>query len=227
MARKAVKKDKSPIKYVFYIAAILSVAATVLSITLYAMGYMSMDNANTYSSIGLSMMFSTIVISYLFLKGNTAKDVIQKLGLSMDKLTVKTISIGILLFLAILVLEILVGGISAATGVQLPTNVASVLGGEPFYFLVFAFLIAPINEEIFFRAFLVPRIGILFSALIFALLHTGYLSISEFAAAFIFALLAGFVFKRYKSLYSTILGHALVNFLTIAILLLFGSGAIS
>lgn len=227
MARRIAKKENPTVKYIFYIAAFISVAFTIISLYLFTVGYLSLDDANTYSSIGLSMAFSTVVISYLFLKGNTTKDVIQKLGLSRDKLTSNTIIIGLILFFAILVLEVATGVLSQVTGIQLPTNVASVLGGAPLYFLFFAFLVAPINEEIFFRAFLVPRVGIIFSALVFAVLHSGYMSISEFAAAFIFGLLAGYVFKRYKSLYSTILAHFLVNFLTIAALLLLGSAAIS
>jgi uncharacterized protein len=227
LARKIAKKENSPIKYVFYIAAFLSVAFTILSLYLYSINYLSLNDANTYSSIALSMMFSTVVIAYLFLKGNTVKEVIQKLGLSRDKLTTKAIIIGLVLFFAILVLEVATGLISQATGVPWPTNVAAVLGGEPLYFLVFAFLIAPINEEIFFRGFLVPRIGIIFSALIFAVLHAGYMSISEFAAAFVFGILAGYVFKKNRSLYSTILAHFLVNFLTIIVFILLGAAGVS
>ena len=75
---------------------------------------------------------------------------------------------------------------------------------------------APIDEEILFRGFLVPRVGIVVSALLFAVPHLlTYASLSEFAAAFIFGLLAGYFFRRYKSLYPTILAHALVNLFTI------------
>ena len=119
------------------------------------------------------------------------------------------------------------------------TGMAMVLGGEPFYFLMFAVFLSPINEEIFFRGFLIPRLatlfgeflprwssvalGIFFSALIFAVLHAGYMSISEFAAAFVFGIAAGYVFMRYKSLYATILAHFAVNLLAVLALLAVGA----
>ena len=86
---------------------------------------------------------------------------------------------GALLFGLILLAEIAVGFLSEATGVQLPTNVDKVMFGMPLYFLVFSFLIAPIDEEILFRGFLVPRLGIVPSALLFALAHVTYLSWSR------------------------------------------------
>ena len=105
--------------------------------------------------------------------------------------------------------------------ISLPTNVRQLLGGLPAYFFAFAVIVAPIDEEILFRGFLVPRIGIILSALIFGILHfLSYASISEFIAAFVFGLIAGYAFKRTRSLYSTIIPHMLVNLLGILALLL-------
>ncbi|MGC8730310.1 MAG: CPBP family intramembrane glutamic endopeptidase [Candidatus Micrarchaeia archaeon] len=86
----------------------------------------------------------------------------------------------------------------------------------PVYFLIFSFIIAPFTEEILFRGFLVPRLGIILSAIIFAVPHfISYLSISEFVAAFLFGLAAGYAYKKTGSLYVSILAHMLVNFLAI------------
>ena len=60
---------------------------------------------------------------------------------------------------------------SAVTGVQVNTNTASLFSGAPVWFFIFAAVIEPINEEIVFRGFLVPRLGIVPSALIFGLAH--------------------------------------------------------
>ncbi len=157
-----------------------------------------------------------------FQRGKTIGQIISDLGLSKDKFTLKVIGIGLLLFAAVLVFTILLSLFSLATNIQLPTNVQTVLAGTPLYFLIFTFLIAPINEEIFFRGLLVPRIGIILSALIFAVLHLSYLSASEFGAAFFFGLIAGYVYKKTKSLYPSIIAHMIVNFITITSIISLG-----
>jgi len=175
-----------------------------------------------YSSIALSLFLSGIVFSYLFYKGNTLKQIIRQLGLSKDKLTFKMIGIGLLIFFGFILFTIALSLFSLATNIQLPTNVQTVLAGTPLYFLVFTFLVAPINEEIFFRGFLVPRLGIIASAIIFAVLHLSYLSVSEFSAALVFGLLAGYVFKKKNSLYPSIAAHMIVNAITITSIISLG-----
>jgi membrane protease YdiL (CAAX protease family) len=198
---------------------------------LYTINAINMPAAEAYSSIALSLFFPAIVFSYLYYRGNNTKAIIQQLGLSRDKISLKIIAIGVLLFVVILLFEAGLAAFSYATNIQLPTNVQQLLTGTPFYFLVFTFLIAPIDEEILFRGFLVPRLGgifksawagIIVSAIIFAILHLSYLSVSEFAAAFLFGLLAGYAFYKTKSLYPSILAHMFVNFLTIASLITLG-----
>ena len=188
---------------------------------LYLHGLITQTAFTADASIELSLFFPFIVFSYLLAKKNKLKNIVNDLGLSRKSLTLKNILIGIFLFGLILLSEFLIGLFTTVTGIQLPTNVSAVLAGMPIYFLVFTFLIAPIDEEILFRGFLVPRLGIVESALLFALPHLlTYASWSEFVAAFVFGILAGYFFKKQKSLYITILAHLLVNFLTIAAMML-------
>jgi uncharacterized protein len=194
----------------------------ILSVVLYSNNILTGPNLEANSSIALSFMFPLIAMSYLLIKGNDLKQIIAMLGLSKDKISLYVIAIGICVFFAVVLFDFGVSLFSAATSIQLPTNVQSVLAGTPWYFLIFTFLVAPINEEIFFRGFLVPRIGIIISAIIFAVLHLSYLSISEFVAAFFFGLLAGYVFKKTKSLYASIIAHMIVNFVTIVSLFYVG-----
>lgn len=195
---------------------------TFLSVGLYSSSYISMPLLEAFSSSMISLFFPFIVFSYLLSRGKSLKMILAELGLTRDKLTAKNLLYGILLFFAIIVLGAVLALFSSLTSIQLPTNVQSVLAGTPLWFLIFTFLIAPINEEIFFRGFLVPRLGIVLSGIIFAVLHLSYWSVSEFAAALFFGLLAGYVFKKRRSLYATILAHALVNFLTIISLIYVG-----
>ena len=148
------------------------------------------------------------------------QEVIRELGLSIDKLKARYILTGIGLFALFFIIQILAGIIEYITGYNISTNVASLLAGLPLYFYIFAFLIAPINEEILFRGFMVPRFGVVISALIFGALHyLSYFSIAEFVAALLFGLAAGYVLKKTTSLYPSIVGHILFDFVNILILL--------
>jgi membrane protease YdiL (CAAX protease family) len=157
-------------------------------------------------------MLPLIALTYLTSRGLPLAGALRSLGLGKGKLSITTIvTIGIGVFLAILGVEIALSLFQAVTNISLPTNVQSLLQGQALYYIVFAALIGPINEEIFFRGFLVPRFGIVLSALLFMMLHSGYASVAELIGAFVFGLLAGYVFKRTGSLYTTIIGHILVN----------------
>lgn len=227
-ARKNTRRSKGKtfenpkIRYASYIITIFLILIMALCVVLYNTTLISQPDLEAYSSIALSLLLSSLVFSYLFYKGNTIKQIIIQLGLSRDKLTFKMLGIGILIFLSVIVFGLGLSVFSTLTNIQLPTNVQTVLAGTPIYFLIFTFLIAPINEEIFFRGLLVPRIGIIISAVIFAILHLSYLSISEFAAALFFGLVAGYVYKKTTSLYPSILAHMIVNFITITSLIYLG-----
>ncbi len=200
--------------------------AALIALT-FAYGYLYVhatnpsDQANflAYSSVAQSFIFPSLAFMYLLLRGRKLSWIIDNIKLSRKAFTRHNLLIGLVLFLAIVAMEIGISLFSEVTGVQLPTNVGLVLGGLPIWFLVFSFLIDPINEEILFRGFLVPRIGIVASAVIFAFLHLGYNSLSEVFAALVFGLLAGYVLKKTNSLYPSILAHMLVNFLTIVALI--------
>lgn len=210
-------------RYAFYLASAILFILIFLFPFLFYVGAIGEPVALAWSSIALSFLFPSIAFSFMLFRGKNMRSIVKDLGLARDRLTPKNIGIGIALFFAILLLSIFISLFSSITSIPLPSNVQQTLAGTPLYFLVFTFLIAPINEEIFFRGFLVPRIGVIASAIIFAILHLSYLSISEFAAAFVFGLLAGYVFKKRKSLYSSIIAHMLVNFITVISLVYVGS----
>ncbi|MDE1869565.1 MAG: CPBP family intramembrane metalloprotease [Candidatus Micrarchaeota archaeon] len=147
----------------------------------------------------------------------SATEVIERLGLSRKKISLGFVSLGIVIFLALFCLELMVNLISTITGVTINTNVDLLLSSAPLWFFIFTSVIAPINEEIFFRGFLVPRLGIVVSAVIFGLMHASYNSSFgiEIIAAIIFGLVAGYVFKKTNSLYPSIVAHILLNTLAV------------
>ncbi len=220
---KLKSKDKK-IKYLVYSLLLICIFSLLyfIYISYSTFSQLALSNyLNLNTTILISLLFPLIVFSYLLHKTNDFSYVIKELGLSRDKLTLKNIIYGIVLFLIILIfVEFGITIFSRLTNIALPTHVQQLLQGFPLYFYLFIFLVAPINEEIMFRGFLVSRIGIIPSAIIFALLHFSYASIAEFVAALIFGLLAGYALKRTKSLYVSIIAHMILNFLTILVLFL-------
>ena len=72
-------------------------------------------------------------------------------------------------------------------------------------------------EEFLFRAFLVPRLGIFPSTIIFSTLHFGYGSLMEIAGVFVLGLILAYWYKKNKSIWQNYGGHLLYNLIAIAI----------
>jgi membrane protease YdiL (CAAX protease family) len=227
MMRKAKKsKRTNAIKMVFYSVTIFALLITIAVPLLYALGYpISLNTANLVSTVSLSFFLGTVAISWMLHKRIKPENLTGELGLSRDRLTLKNIGYGILIFISYLIITVAISEITQLTHTSINSNAASVLGIFPLWLLPFTMILAPLNEEILFRGFMVPRVGIVISALIFAALHSGYASYLEFFMALWFGLVAGYAFKRTKSLYPSLVTHMLVNSTTV--LALVGSGMIA
>ncbi len=214
-------KERPLVRALFYIALFVSIFSIFFFPYLYVIGKETLAVASANSSIGLSLFFPLVVFAYMLAKGKSLKEIIFELGLSRKAFHRKALYYGLATFIALIFLEFGISAFQALTHIALPTNVALEFNGMPLYFFVFAVVVAPIDEEILFRGFMVPRIGIILSALIFGFLHyLSYASVSEFVAAFVFGLIAGYALKKTKSLYSTILPHILINLIGMIALLL-------
>ncbi|MDE1828552.1 MAG: CPBP family intramembrane metalloprotease [Candidatus Micrarchaeota archaeon] len=183
----------------------------------YSNGSLAQDTANFYLTAAISLLFPFGAFSYMIHRGVRPREIVGAIGLGRGKLTLNIIGIGLVVFFALFALELLVNLASTVSNTPIDTNVSLLLQNAPLWFLVFTAVIAPINEEIFFRGFLVPRIGIIFSAIIFGLLHASYNSTFgvEIIAAFIFGSIAGYVFRKSGSLYPSIIAHIMINSLAV------------
>jgi membrane protease YdiL (CAAX protease family) len=70
-------------------------------------------------------------------------------------------------------------------------------------------------EEFFFRAFLLKRMGMVPSNLVFTLLHIGYGSTAELIGVFVLGMILAYWYKRNNSLLQNYLGHLLYDFFAI------------
>ncbi len=209
------------IRVTFYAIVVALVLSIIFIGYLYGSGAISYYAATADSTIALSLLFSFIVFAYMLAKGKRLSAIIEELGLSRKAMALRYVGFGIVLFLLFFAIESGMGWFSQVTGIEIVTNVAETLSNLPLYFYIFVFLVGPINEEILFRGFLAPRIGIIGSSVVFGIVHyISYFSVAELLAAFAFGLAAAYVFKRTGSLYPSIIGHALFDFVTVAFLFL-------
>ncbi|MEM3215833.1 MAG: type II CAAX endopeptidase family protein [Candidatus Micrarchaeaceae archaeon] len=222
-AQKQTRREKISLALGFSIMFLfVMLALQIPIIMMYYAGVISLVSTTYWSSAALSFSFSISAILYLvFFKRQSIAVVLRSIGLDKKRITLKILGIGVVLFLAIFALEAVVTSIEAVTHVTISTNVSNVFSGAPLWFFVFAAVIAPINEEIMFRGLFVPRLGIVASAVLFAIPHYVYGSTYgiEVIAAFVFALLAGYIYKKTGSLYASTLAHMLVNIFAVISLL--------
>ncbi len=213
-----------------FIYLVVGFALNLLVALIYQSGYLGYNNSRFLSDVASLLSLSIAVILYLLLfKRLSFRKAVQGLGFSQKKGAKRTgkvrlVWLGLAIFIAIFIFEMAVGLIGQATNTQINTNVSAVLAGAPLWFYIYSAIIEPINEEIFFRGFLVPRIGILASSLIFGFAHYTYYSTFgiEVIAAFAFGTMAGYVFKKTKSIYPGIIAHILVNSLAVIVMLAIG-----
>lgn len=216
MAKRSGKKGAPALKAIFYVGLVLLVigaAYSIYDVTKYPATDITAP-PEVWFTVILSLLFSFAVISYLLSRGKKGKEIIKELGLSRKALNARTVGYGMLLFGTYIAILLAIAAFSLITGIAVSSNVQQTIGTYPIWALVFISIVAPFNEEIAFRGFLVPRIGIILSGLLFAILHFGYGSISEIAVALWFGLMGGYIFKKTRSLYPTLITHILVNSVT-------------
>jgi uncharacterized protein len=217
LLRRKTRRTGGTFRYAIYALLAILIASIPTLLLCLQNGIIGQYTASYIFDAQLSFLFSLSVLAFLAHRGKGPGEIVRELGLSRDKISIKLLGIGALLFAIFLLLDLLVGIIGNITSTQINTNVDTIFGSAPLWVYIFISLVGPINEEILFRAFLVPRIGIILSALIFGILHAGYGSTFgvDMIAAFGFALVAGYVFKKTRSLYPSILAHMLVNLIAV------------
>lgn len=121
-------------------------------------------------------------------------------------------------FIAIFVVLFILGAIAIFTGFNDQEKVQEKVDELPIYILAFAIIAAPISEELFFRAFLVPRTGIVLSSFLFGMMHFAYGSVMEVAGAALIGLVLAGIFKISKSITPCLIIHVAYNLLSIAVM---------
>lgn len=115
------------------------------------------------------------------------------------------------LFLALVVASFATSIFFTAAGINDIGNVISTISAMSVFLLVYMVIIRSAAEEVFFRGFLVKRIGIIPSTVFFAAMHVGYGSIAEIVGAFVLGLILSYAISKNGTVLPNIVAHIFYN----------------
>tara|TARA_Y100000310_G_C20446904_1_gene698858 strand:- start:168 stop:734 length:567 start_codon:yes stop_codon:yes gene_type:complete len=154
-------------------------------------------------------------------KVSDLKPALENLG--FKKIAIKSFAKQtIVLFAVLVVTAVALSALFSFFQVNDLANVAEGIGAIATFspLLLAYFLIVRIfTEEVFFRGFLVNKVGVIPSTAVFALLHAFYFSYAEVAGAFVLGLILALWFKKNQNLIPVIVAHMLYNFFALAFIL--------
>lgn len=126
--------------------------------------------------------------------------------------------LGIALFIIMVAAALFANALSFFAGVSDQAQIVDVVSSLPLYLIIISFTLGPISEELFFRAMLVPRAGVIISTILFTATHAAYGSIAELAGAFVLGLVLAVAYKRLKDPLPCIVAHMLFNLVSITLM---------
>ena len=132
------------------------------------------------------------------------------------------VGIGLAIWLSVLAVLLLLGGLIALLGGRdalpdQPPEVVLWIGGLPVWARAAVALSAGTVEEVFFRGFLQPRVGIALSTLLFALAHLGYGQPFMLVGVTLLSLCYAELARRRRSVWAPIAAHAVFDLVQLLI----------
>lgn len=122
------------------------------------------------------------------------------------------------LIFTMFVASVIIGSMLYDAGLNDLSKVDLIIGQFGLYSLLYLTIIRATAEEIFFRGFLVKRVGVIASTVFFAVLHVGYGSVAEVVGALYLGFILAYVFSKNKSIIPNIFAHVLFNIFSVFIL---------
>jgi len=167
---------------------------------------------DSYYYIG-SMHLGIFSIAMYFIYDKSWKNTLKKLGIPGDlkRNAVYTVGGIVALFATVFILNI----VFYFTGLEDGTKVYDIVKDLPWYLLIFAIIAAPISEELFFRALLTDKFGIVISSIAFSLSHAAYGSISQLTGAFFLGAILAVIYKKSGSIIPCMIIHGFFNAIAI------------
>lgn len=171
------------------------------------------------ATIPLHVMFITFPIFFIFvIEKKNFDEFIHEIKL--DNFRFLDVLRSIVFFIALLMLLAIFSFLFMEYRQSHQSSMITLIKSLNTLLLIFAIFLAPITEELFFRAFLSKRFGILNSSILFAIFHINYMSLIQFFASFLIGLALALIFKRYN-LNTCIYIHLLFNLTSIVVVMFF------
>ena len=163
---------------------------------------------NLFLNAGL-LLLPLLIIKFVEKKKFSLKDFgFRSKGISKD------ISLTLFTYSALMIVSLLLGIIFIYTQTNdfepVQDTLTKVFAISPFV-IVYFFVIRIFFEEWFFRAFLVPRIGVIGSSVLFGIAHLGYGSFSEIAGAMVLGTVLALFYKYNRQIVPNYVAHLLYN----------------
>lgn len=121
----------------------------------------------------------------------------------------------IIVFLLLFFISLLINFIFVVIGISDLNLVTNTLESLSPFVIIYLLVVRVFLEEWFFRGFLVSKLGILASALIFSLAHFGYGSYVEVFGAFVLGLVLAYYYKKINNLWPLYAAHFAYNAIVI------------
>ncbi|HZX34384.1 MAG TPA: type II CAAX endopeptidase family protein [archaeon] len=156
-----------------------------------------------------------------FVKFYEKKKLSEEFGFSLKPFG-KTFFAAFKIFIALFVYLFIVSIVFAAAGLNDSGSVAEFAGNlavQPLPLLAYFLVARVFIEEFFFRAFLVPRIGIIGSSMAFGIAHSGYGSLQVVAGVTVLGVVLAVAFRQYKSLAANFFAHMAYNAVIVLLIL--------
>ncbi|MEM3610259.1 MAG: CPBP family intramembrane glutamic endopeptidase [Candidatus Anstonellales archaeon] len=171
------------------------------------------------ANIPLHIMFVSLPLYFIFvIEKKNFDEFIREIKL--EKIRIFDVLQSIVFFIALLIILAIFSFLLREYNQTHQNNMITLIKSLNSLLLIFAIFLAPFTEELFFRAFLSKRLGILSSSMLFAIFHINYMSLIQFIASFVIGLALALIFKRYN-LNTCIYIHLLFNLTSIVIVKFF------
>ncbi|MFH2106916.1 MAG: CPBP family intramembrane glutamic endopeptidase [Candidatus Micrarchaeota archaeon] len=172
-------------------------------------------------------LLSTIFLELVMVSGSLYllwkkdfKETVKRMGVGDFWNNTKYTIIGLL---SIYFLSILIYLSLNSFGINDQNKIVETIDQLPLYVLLLAIILAPISEELLFRAYLSKRLiikglpysGILFSSILFSIVHISYGSLYEFAGTFVIGIVLASIYYRSKSIVPCVMIHFIYNLISI------------
>lgn len=117
----------------------------------------------------------------------------------------------LILFFLLFIVSFVLGFVATVFGISDLNLVSEVITVLPVGYVIYVFIVRVFLEEWFFRGFLVARIGVVSSSLIFAAGHIFYGSIVEVIGAFVLGVLLSRYYLKTGNIWPNFFAHFFFN----------------